>query len=165
MCIRDSSVRENGSWSSSPVDDHGGWITTGGERAISLAIDSTDGLHVAYFDISGYSLEYAQRGPGESSWTKATVHDQGSHQVGTTVSIAVDGADRPHIAFHDRQNWDLEYARFDGSNWLVETLEEYSSTGRHPSIAIDGDGTVNICLLYTSPSPRDATLSRMPSSA
>ena len=24
---------------------------------------------------------------------------------------------------------------------------------------------VNICLLYTSPSPRDATLSRMPSSA
>ena len=27
---------------------------------------------------------------------------------------------------------------------------------------IDGDG---ICLLYTSPSPRDATLSRMPSSA
>ena len=25
--------------------------------------------------------------------------------------------------------------------------------------------TLNICLLYTSPSPRDATLSRMPSSA
>ena len=30
----------------------------------------------------------------------------------------------------------------------------------------DGVGTkINICLLYTSPSPRDATLSRMPSSA
>ena len=27
------------------------------------------------------------------------------------------------------------------------------------------DGELNICLLYTSPSPRDATLSRMPSSA
>ena len=27
------------------------------------------------------------------------------------------------------------------------------------------DGQYNICLLYTSPSPRDATLSRMPSSA
>ena len=26
-------------------------------------------------------------------------------------------------------------------------------------------GVVNFCLLYTSPSPRDATLSRMPSSA
>ena len=28
-----------------------------------------------------------------------------------------------------------------------------------------GIGTCGICLLYTSPSPRDATLSRMPSSA
>ena len=27
------------------------------------------------------------------------------------------------------------------------------------------DGVINNCLLYTSPSPRDATLSRMPSSA
>ena len=27
------------------------------------------------------------------------------------------------------------------------------------------DFKVNVCLLYTSPSPRDATLSRMPSSA
>ena len=29
----------------------------------------------------------------------------------------------------------------------------------------DGDGDLDFCLLYTSPSPRDATLSRMPSSA
>ena len=28
-----------------------------------------------------------------------------------------------------------------------------------------GDGIPDACLLYTSPSPRDATLSRMPSSA
>ena len=27
------------------------------------------------------------------------------------------------------------------------------------------ENRINICLLYTSPSPRDATLSRMPSSA
>ena len=27
------------------------------------------------------------------------------------------------------------------------------------------DGIIYLCLLYTSPSPRDATLSRMPSSA
>ena len=29
----------------------------------------------------------------------------------------------------------------------------------------DSSGTLELCLLYTSPSPRDATLSRMPSSA
>ena len=118
--------------------------TTGGERAISLAIDSTDGLHVAYYDISGRFLEYAHRGPGESAWTKTNVHDQGSHYIGTSVSIAVDGEDRPHIAFHDRQNWDLEYARFDGSEWMVETLDEYGSTGRYPSIAMDDSDQVHI---------------------
>ena len=32
-------------------------------------------------------------------------------------------------------------------------------------IAVGPTGEVWICLLYTSPSPRDATLSRMPSSA
>ena len=31
--------------------------------------------------------------------------------------------------------------------------------------AKNGDAWVKVCLLYTSPSPRDATLSRMPSSA
>ena len=31
--------------------------------------------------------------------------------------------------------------------------------------AFGGEGNDSLCLLYTSPSPRDATLSRMPSSA
>ena len=30
---------------------------------------------------------------------------------------------------------------------------------------LEGDTLASACLLYTSPSPRDATLSRMPSSA
>ena len=32
-------------------------------------------------------------------------------------------------------------------------------------IMVPADGSPYVCLLYTSPSPRDATLSRMPSSA
>ena len=32
-------------------------------------------------------------------------------------------------------------------------------------VVTNNSGDVEICLLYTSPSPRDATLSRMPSSA
>ena len=36
---------------------------------------------------------------------------------------------------------------------------------RDPSDIIKVDSTYYVCLLYTSPSPRDATLSRMPSSA
>ena len=38
---------------------------------------------------------------------------------------------------------------------------------RKPSLVIKVDfgEEIGVCLLYTSPSPRDATLSRMPSSA
>ena len=47
-------------------------------------------------------------------------------------------------------------------------LEEYNEVMQHISeknVAIDIGAHVGLCLLYTSPSPRDATLSRMPSSA
>ena len=40
-----------------------------------------------------------------------------------------------------------------------------TDTGQVNSVAIKADTTLTFCLLYTSPSPRDATLSRMPSSA
>ena len=48
----------------------------------------------------------------------------------------------------------------------VETLEATSET--HLPLPKEIDHALNefvICLLYTSPSPRDATLTRMPSSA
>ena len=41
---------------------------------------------------------------------------------------------------------------------LTFTVDEEEFGGKHPEVA-------RTCLLYTSPSPRDATLSRMPSSA
>ena len=37
--------------------------------------------------------------------------------------------------------------------------------GSEKPAALDKEGKIRDCLLYTSPSPRDATLSRMPSSA
>ena len=40
-----------------------------------------------------------------------------------------------------------------------------AAEGRESARASDAGGTPTVCLLYTSPSPRDATLSRMPSSA
>ena len=45
------------------------------------------------------------------------------------------------------------------ANWqcVESNLLRFTTAGR--------DALVNVCLLYTSPSPRDATLSRMPSSA
>ena len=45
---------------------------------------------------------------------------------------------------------------------LIDQVRIPPQTGNYKVYIID---EVHICLLYTSPSPRDATLSRMPSSA
>ena len=46
----------------------------------------------------------------------------------------------------------------------ISNLQEVASRGAHIILITDTAGA-EPCLLYTSPSPRDATLSRMPSSA
>ena len=58
-------------------------------------------------------------------------------------------------SFLSNEDWDVEL--FEGQNPLVFAL---------PGNRLGGRGIETMsCLLYTSPSPRDATLSRMPSSA
>ena len=49
---------------------------------------------------------------------------------------------------------DVQCTYADGTGWLLER-----------KTALDFAASIRDCLLYTSPSPRDATLSRMPSSA
>ena len=55
---------------------------------------------------------------------------------------------------------DVEISR-DGNTLLVAVLERPSLE----SVDIKGNKDIKTCLLYTSPSPRDRTRSRMPSSA
>ena len=57
--------------------------------------------------------------------------------------------------------------RYPGNSYFKPYLEEFPKN-RHGApgfnVGLEEDN-MNVCLLYTSPSPRDATLSRMPSSA
>ena len=64
-------------------------------------------------------------------------------------------------------------SKYDGlsKSQLVALLEKHDRTKKlglvweRDEILADNAIDENFCLLYTSPSPRDATLSRMPSSA
>ena len=55
---------------------------------------------------------------------------------------------------------------FDAEEFIAESIESLKATIDDIAIiACSGGVDSTVCLLYTSPSPRDATLSRMPSSA
>ena len=62
-------------------------------------------------------------------------------------------------------------AHFGPCDWLVQALYSRSKDGATPLLKLElraaglGGGQGGVCLLYTSPSPRDRQKSRMPSSA
>ena len=64
--------------------------------------------------------------------------------------------------------WPKEQGRTEDDLWMgfVSRFEnKYQTGGLQHLLACQVREEVGSCLLYTSPSPRDATLSRMPSSA
>ena len=86
----------------------------------------------------------------------------GGGSVGT--AIALDLVDRHHdvtLMEHETEVAEKLRGALHGVNVVTADACEYSSLS-----AVDLRGAdVIICLLYTSPSPRDGLLSRMPSSA
>ena len=77
-----------------------------------------------------------------------------------------------HLLLHpyDEASWNdqvlkesLGLRTIRGTIHARKTLEAGFTTIRE--LGTEGAGFADVCLLYTSPSPRDATLSRMPSSA
>jgi len=95
------------------------------------------GLTAFDYDSDGdVDLLPTQHGVPRGIVLKSLFHESGKLTfVDVTKELGIDGRDLPIS---------------DGKPWVWD---------------FDGDGWLDICLLYTSPSPRDATLSRMPSSA
>ena len=80
----------------------------------------------------------------------------------------------PHITTLEDFNSQYKESIHNPSSFFLKKAISYISWFKEPNIGHNGnfeepkwfeDGILNICLLYTSPSPRDRTRSRMPSSA
>ena len=97
----------------------------------SLAVADDDTPHISYC-YYGSKLGYFTLVDGSKEWT--IVDGQGT---GMYSSIALDSHNHPHISYHDFENGNLKYARWDGSQWQIETVDSVGITGQFTSLALD----------------------------
>jgi hypothetical protein len=67
--------------------------------------------------------------------------------VGIYTDLAADALGRAHIAYVDRDKWDLKYALGLAGTWRIHTVATEGDTGLYASIALDAMGRPRIAYL------------------
>lgn len=135
--------KSTGGWEITTVDGIEANYDVGSFSSIALDINSRP--HISYYDFSGDRLKHAWRDKNKV-WHKEVV-DSTDKITGWWTSIAIDPDNRIHISYYNVQKGDLRYARYNGSNWSIKTLDGSGSNqqvGLFTSIAIDTLGRPGI---------------------
>ncbi len=74
--------------------------------------------------------------PGQYLWHIEVV-DEGLGEYDAGPSLKLDTMGYPHISYIDGESFSLKYARFDGSNWQIETVEDVRLVCGTTSLALD----------------------------
>jgi hypothetical protein len=104
----------------------------------AVAYDAVGKMYLAYFDEYAKHLKVATR-DANGVWQNAVVVDP-AFMAGQFVSIALDAAGLPGLAYYDANHADLKYAKYDGSSWSVQTVDATFTTGYYPSLQFTGAG-------------------------
>lgn len=123
---------DGGSWQIETVDsERGAGLYT------SLVLDRANRPHISYsqrgFCVMRpclFYLKYAWH--NEVSWQIKTVDHSGIN-----ASLALDGAERPHISYVGWHNYNLQYARHNGISWQIEILDNEGNVGSNTSLVLD----------------------------
>jgi hypothetical protein len=113
-----------------PIDDIG--------RFTSLTLSPDNRAYISYYDEEHEDLRIAYQTPPFGFWQYETVDDGGvlEDNVGWFSSIALDNAGNPHISYYDETNENLKYAYWNGSGWIIETLQSAGDVGLYTSLKI-----------------------------
>lgn len=153
-----------GSWDTETVNNE----SLGGKP--SLAIDSNDQPHIAFYNYSSKAgLKYAVLSQSTNSWDTEIVDNKSKlvRDLGavtyklpsrklfdTFVSIELDNKDRPHIAYPNYtlsgpqiefERNALKYASFDGNSWNTEIADgNGTNIGGEAALALDSNNNPHI---------------------
>lgn len=105
----------------------------------ALAVDKQGVTHFVYYDVSARTMKYATRS-SDGDWSATQEIDNTLPFQGYYLSLAVDTLGQPAVAYFDGTNGDLKYARYDGADWQLTTIDSKNSTGAYPSLVFDRNG-------------------------
>jgi hypothetical protein len=111
-----------------------------------IKFDQNDNLHLVWYDANTETLKYAKRNLSKI-WGTTQVIDS-VHGVGNFVSMDLDSAGRPGVAYYDAMNADLKYAHYNGSSWDIQTIDATFTTGYYPSLKYDTGDHPYIAYFY-----------------
>jgi hypothetical protein len=124
-----------GGWHNETVDSSGGV-----GQFDSIAIDSSNGVHISYYDEINGDLKYATNASG--SWV-IDIAD-GFLDVGRFSSIALDSSGNVHISYYDNSYSRPKYVTNKTGSWISSVVSTTQYTGTHSSLAVDSSGYAHI---------------------
>jgi len=120
-------------------------------QPLTARLDPTGMVHMVWHVRAHYTaqdLVYTCGRPGQSApWPLVTVDARA--EITRPVSLALDPAGRPHMAYFERMRHALKYAWFDGGDWRQEVVDT-AQLGPDMGMARWPEGRVSLCLDRTN---------------
>ena len=131
-------------WQLVTVEDvgHDGWDN-------SIVVDSGGNWHTSAVDPAQFGgesgVEYATNAGGSVSVT-AVGSGPINYEFGTSIQLDNDGL--PGIVYYDQAEMGLEYAKFDGNQWLVVLVDNNGDAGRYATLVYDSANNPHVSYFF-----------------
>lgn len=103
----------------------------------SLELSSDLTPSIAYYDKGDRDLKYAQRYWDGSSWAWDIAVLEASGRTGRYCSLELSAEDLPRIGYLDSLDLEQKLARWDGTQWLFDVVDNDEGMGRYSSMTLD----------------------------
>ena len=125
-------------WTGTTWEAHA--ITSGAGGGTGFKLGSQDSYAIAFYDASGLIC-----GTGNDSSSGGGTVDSFTYGFSYYgVSLALDANEHSRVSYYNADQNCLKYAEYDGSNWILSTIDATAGVGKYSSIVLNTYGSPEI---------------------